>query len=177
MYEVKTMHIDEWGENDTIDLTCPVCHGEGESCEHCGGNGIIEPMWNTVYKTGLHDIATGAAAAVLKNTNCFVAYHSDEGEYIIGLTGCGMDLTASLAKAWMILGFEWLPVDWIQSMIRSGADYCEYVAGKSCWRYRLLPLIRKTLRNAANEVKYLQQQLRMECKKQAQKRGPSETDD
>ena len=109
-----------------------------EYCEHCA-DGNIEVMWNTVWSTGLSGLGLQEKdqMAVLDETPCVLVLNELDATWYLTLGGCGMDLTAGLCAAWLLCGFEWLPMDWVESLASSGYDYCKYVAGKHAekvWR-------------------------------------------
>ena len=114
------------------------------ACEHCE-NGWVVPIWNTAWEIELSDVPKGVRIDILQTTNCTV-FSDDEGVYYLGLTGCGMDLTPDLCKAWLKLGQGWLPTSWIYEVSRD-RGYCEYVAGKE-WTEKIYEVALKTLEYA-----------------------------
>jgi hypothetical protein len=167
LFELDKRDVD-WG-GDTYyewDLTCPFCNGEGyiddddeedydadaeaQECEQCT-RGHIEIMWDTVWATGLHNVSNDMRRRVLSETNCALIC-DDDGEWFLALTGCGMDLTPSLAAAWMICGFDWLPWDWVQSLTRLGLKYTRSVAGNQA--DAVLKAMYRSVESAKQQVSY-----------------------
>ena len=126
------------------EITCDECWGDGVvdiPCEECE-SGWVVPMWNTAWEIELYNIPESTKADILQTTNCTV-FADDRGTYYLGLTGCGMDLSPDLCKAWLKLGFGWLPSNWIYKVSRD-RKYCEYVAGKE-WTDKIYEVAVKTL--------------------------------
>ena len=143
-------------------IECEEGYLEGEDCEDCE-NGYVIPIWNTAWEIELHDIFEGTKADILQTTNCTV-FSDDEGTYYLGLTGCGMNLTPDLCKAWLKLGFGWLPSDLISSVKSSGFDYCKYVAGEE-WVKKIHEIAIETMESAAIRARHSAEQLRNELEK------------
>lgn len=161
MFSINRRHVDWQKEYEDWDLECPCCGGKG--CDYCEGMGYVQPYWNIVWDTGLSQIAPPTQVKILKKTNCFVAFNTMEDEWYLGLTGCGMDLTPSLAAAWVLLGFWWLPLDWVERIIDNGHSYTEYVAGKAMTK-KIEALIRQTIRIVKGKSGLWQKHMRKEYK-------------
>ena len=154
---------------------CPVCEGEGwipceeclgesvveseETCEMCNGDGIIVPIWNTAWDIDMHEVSDETRREVTESTNCTV-FKDDDGGWWLGLTACGMDLTPDLCKAWIMLGFEWLPLEWI-SKVSQDKHYCGYVAGKE-WTQKIYEVALETLEAVERHASYMKTQLQGE---------------
>lgn len=136
------------------ELVCPECGGEvlreeyetDEWCEYCEGTGHISPMWNTVWDLGYNGrnaISMEDRKKVMEETNCAVMWNYEDQTWYLCLMGCGMDLTASLAKAMMVLGFSWLPESWAYKMAKD-MDFATYVAGEDA-----MPQLKEMMLNTA----------------------------
>lgn len=143
-------------EKDGV-LVCSECGGEvlreeyktNEWCEYCEGNGHISPMWNTVWDLGYNGcnaVSEEKRREVLKNTSCAVMWNYEDRTWYLCLTGCGMNLTASLAKAMMILGFRWLPDSWAHEMAKD-MDFATYIAGE-----KAMPQLKDMMMNTAQSM-------------------------
>ncbi len=82
-------------------------------CEECNA-GDYELMWNTAWKVG-RQVSEGRRRKV-DGTGCIVVFDSD-GDAWLTLGGCGMDMTPHLCHAWLELGYTWLPLEWISSLL------------------------------------------------------------
>lgn len=119
-------------------------------CEYCEGHGYIDPMWNTVWDVGYAGygaISERQQREVLENTNCAVLWNYEDNAWYLCLMACGMNLTASLAKALAILGFSWLPESWAYKMARD-MDYATYVAGEDA-----MPQLKDMMANTAQQMR------------------------
>lgn len=145
-------------------LVCPQCAGEigleeyttPEECIHCEGSGHITPFWNTVWNLGYYgygSVSVEDRKEVLSNTSCAVMWNYQDELWYLCLMGCGMDLTASLAKAMSILGFVWLPESWAYSMALD-MDYAAYVAGEKAMP-RLKEMMEHTARKMQREARLI----------------------
>lgn len=127
--------------------TCQICDGDGEvesdeECETCNGEGMVVPIWNTAWEIDMHDVSKETRLDIVESTNC-VVFQDADGDYLLGLTGCGMDLSPDLCKAWLKLGFGWIPDNWIYKISRD-RKYCEYVAGEE-WTEKIYEVAVETL--------------------------------
>lgn len=118
--------------DDDGKVLCIECIGEGvvyETCEHCADDpGYIYPIWNTAWEINI-SVDQETKAEVAANSNCIV-FEDDNGDSWLGLTGCGMDMTPSLCKAWLMLGFGWIPDNWLYKLSRNGKSYCVSCVGE-----------------------------------------------
>lgn len=160
MFSIDKRQVDWQKEFEDWDLSCPFCHGEDEQeeCEDCYGTGFVEPIWNTVWEIGFLGgrdvISEETVKEVIRETNCLVLFNHEEGKWYLTLSGCGMDLTPELCYAWLLLGFEWLPLEWAESL------HVDYAANLSRGKFdRVLEEARKTLRTASAKCEYLQLKL------------------
>jgi hypothetical protein len=140
--------------DDNGEVFCDECCGNGTvpiPCEWCEDDGgMIMPIWNTAWEIEQYSISNLQKLDVVTNTNCTV-FEDDEGTYYLGLTGCGMDMTPSMCKAWLILGMGWLPMEWIDNI--TDRQYCEYVAGKE-WTEKIYKIATETLEQAERRIQY-----------------------
>jgi len=151
--------------HDGNDDECENCSGEGvvmsdETCEMCNGDGVVVPIWNTAWDIDTYEVSDETRKEVTEQTNCTIFKDDDEGWWL-GLTACGMDLTPDLCKAWIMLGFDWLPLEWISSIISTGRDYCGYVAGKD-WVDKIYDAALETANAVERQASYMKTQLRGE---------------
>lgn len=157
---LQTKHIESWGkfiEENEINLACPICEGACEVddekegikyCEECGGVGYIEPMWNTIWNTGFY-----AIDYELPQEFGSVFAFEYNGEIWFGLSGCGMDLTPSLAAAWVeMFDATWLPEQFMVTGINLTHSYVVSVVGKekAAAIYKLMRDSWKSIINNAN---------------------------
>ena len=148
---LETRHIEDWTEfieENNIDLSCPVCKGEGttengEYCEDCSGTGYIEPMWNTIWNSGFH--AGDKYPATKEDGNVFAFDYDDE--VWLGLSCCGMDCTPYLAKAWMIMFPDcmWIPEQFCVRGCNLTHGYIVSCVGKS-WARKIYKTMRVVYR-------------------------------
>ena len=144
---------------------CQICNGEGvvmsdETCEMCNGDGVVVPIWNTAWDIDTYEVSDETRKEVTEQTNCTIFKDDDEGWWL-GLTACGMDLTPDLCKAWIMLGLDWLPLEWISSIISTGRDYCGYVAGKD-WVDKIYDAALETANAVERQASYIKSQLQGE---------------
>jgi hypothetical protein len=156
-----------WGDNDcpmldrvvepTDEGRCPECNGEVMEnsytetrwCNWCERTGHITPMWNTVWDLGYAGygaVSEREQREVMESTSCAVMWNYEDQAWYLCLMGCGMNLTASLAKAMAILGFGWLPDTWAYKMARD-MDFATYVAGEET-----MPQLKEMMVNTAQNM-------------------------
>jgi hypothetical protein len=162
MGSLETYQVEDWAqfiEKEEIDRTCPACKGETEKCEECNGSGYIEPMWNTIWNTGFHHCDN--SPAVPTEVGPVFAFRWND-QIWFGLTGCGMDLTPHLAKAWITLFPEctWLPDQFIVRGVNLTQGYIVSCLGKT-WARKVYRLIGKTIQAMRHEAAWLAKDLRV----------------
>lgn len=67
------------------------------------------PIYNYAYPLFRDEIEDDIVLKVCEETNCTVVYNHQEGRYYLALTGCGMDMSQSIAMAYLIVDecIEW----------------------------------------------------------------------
>ena len=160
---LQTMQIQDWPEfieKNDIDLSCQVCAGQGETddkatCGECGGSGRIEPMWATVWNTGRRRLQGD------RNVCGSVFAFEYDGKIWLGLTGCGLDLTPELARAWMAFfpGCRWLPEDFWVTGIKLRDGYVASVVGDE-WAKKIYRLQRASAERVIEQAKQVLSDLR-----------------
>ncbi|NIQ17031.1 MAG: hypothetical protein GTO02_22395 [Candidatus Dadabacteria bacterium] len=92
---------------------CPCCEDD---------SGYLQPMMNYVYPldyTGMVD--NDKCIEIASETNCILIEEKNTGDWVIALTGGGMDLSFDIARAFMIAQ-KWLPKDLIDDL---RPDWCK----------------------------------------------------
>lgn len=132
-------------DEPTFDLTCPNSEHHdkfgygwetkyeatedtnGDKCEPYQGcpcceddSGNLAPMMNFIYPLDYKGFIEGdegkaKRVKIASETNCVCVYKEDTDEWFLTLTGGGMDLSPSIAYAYVIAQ-KWLPVDLLQEL-------------------------------------------------------------
>lgn len=74
------------------------------------------PIYNYAYPLFSDELTDETILRVCEETACTVVYSENDGKYYLALTGCGMDMSQSIALAYLIADGC---IDW---------DFLEYVA-------------------------------------------------
>jgi hypothetical protein len=109
--KVEEQEIEDWYNQNACDFEF--------YCEHCN-DGYIEPIWDYVWHTRMTNVSDETIKEIMDNTNCLCLYDDDNGDYVLTLSGCGMDLCPDLCYATILLGFKWIPISWAREV---RADY------------------------------------------------------
>jgi hypothetical protein len=120
-------------------------------CEECAGTGHMELIWSTVWEIG-KSVSDQEMREVCIETGCIVVTDSD-GEPWLTLGGRGMDMTPHLCHAWLVMGFQWLPLEWISNLVGNGS-YVESCKDKKTARW-IREIIDSTLNSAEVEIESL----------------------
>lgn len=115
---MNAISIDWSTDYEKFDLTCPNMENhkeDEESCDVCQ-NGYVEPMMNYLYPLDYtySDIAS-RALEIAQETSCVLVQNTETEEWFLTLTGGGMDLSPSIAYAYM-LAQTWLPTDLLHEL-------------------------------------------------------------
>lgn len=128
----------EASERERFDLNCPnqdfhEKNGYGwenkldkknfDGCPCCeDDNGYVSPMMNYVYPLDYSGMVTQEKQIeIATETNCILIEETNTGDWFLALTGGGMDLSFSIAHAYMIAQ-KWLPKDLIEDL---KPDWCK----------------------------------------------------
>ena len=142
--------IDEW-DTEVFDLECPNTdhhdrygyHWEteyesetdsnGDPCEPYEGcpdceddSGYLAPMSNYGHIIDYDGMITDEIRKkIASETPCILVQNNKTGQWLIALTGGGMDLSPRIAYAY-VLAQKWLPLDLMESLDR---EYCRQELG------------------------------------------------
>lgn len=130
-------------------------------CEECT-DGYYEMLWNTVWK-----IDKTVSNAERRNADDFsggvLVVYDPDGEAYLALGGCGMDMTPHLCAAWIALGFQWLPLEWIESLARNRGYLASCLGHEKAAKVK--KVIERTITMARGELDNLAKAFEMEPEK------------
>lgn len=170
--EAKRYECLDCGYTDWIDdETCPNCGGDNTDwywdnvpCDECGGTGKLEPITYTAWYIPHNHVSREVQQEVASQTACIVVFRESDKSYWLALGGCGMDMTPHLAAAWLILGFDELPLDWVRDLAGKDDDWIElYLAGG--WAARIRSAMYLTVENELDRLQGLRARLEYGAKK------------
>ena len=157
---MNSLSIDwsEEGISERFDLTCPNTeyhekngynyeNEKSEGCPACeDDSGHVAPMMNYLYPLDYthSDIASRALDVALE-TNCVLVQNTDTEEWFLTLTGGGMDLSPSIAYAY-VLAQTWIPKDLLHEL---KAGWCKDSLSEEKFKK-----LRKTIREQLKQEKH-----------------------
>lgn len=114
-------HHEKYGTGWHTEYNCTELDGEKieayQGCPTCeDDSGYLEPMMNYVYPLDYDGMVTEEKRIkITTETSCILVENNETGEWVIALTGGGMDLSPQIAYAFFIAQ-KWLPLDLIRDL-------------------------------------------------------------
>ena len=99
------------------DTQCPVCEGTVEEveCKYCKGEGHVSFPNTYAYIIPTDDYISDDVIIECYKDGVFVFLYNEY--YMASLSDSG-DNYAALCRAWSRCGFNWLPIWWIEMLVR-----------------------------------------------------------
>ena len=103
--------VDQNGDECESYQGCPCCEDD---------SGYLQPMMNFIYPLEYEGFIEGDEGVekrikIASETNCVCVQNNKTDEWFLTLTGGGMDLSPSIAYAYVIAQ-KWLPLDLLQTL-------------------------------------------------------------
>lgn len=162
----NTEHHEKYGRDwettyeATQDLNGEKCEPY-EGCQCCeDDSGNLAPMMNFIYPLDYQGLVTKEKQIELAQTNCILVQENETDDYFLTLTGGGMDLSPSIAYAFMIAQ-KWLPLDLINEL---NPGWCKCQLSEKKFK-QLRNIIREQLNSEISRFKEKKQKWDLPIKK------------
>jgi hypothetical protein len=113
MFQVESIVIDDT-VCFTASLSCPMCKGNG--CGYCDNSGEVEFTGDNGYLIPVKGwIDDSIIADAFKSYDVLIFEYNDN-YYMVSLPYD--ENYAKLCKVWLMCGIDWLPISWIELLVK-----------------------------------------------------------